>query len=49
MGHIPTAISLAFTDILTEDRKYKSKDELIAIFKSVGIKDPLNDQIALSC
>ena len=34
---------------MTPDFKYKSKEELLEVFKRGGIKDPVNDQVIVYC
>ncbi len=36
-GHIPGAVNLEFSNVLTEDSKFKSTDELQKLFKAKGI------------
>jgi 3-mercaptopyruvate sulfurtransferase SseA len=31
-GHIPGTLNLPFTDVLNEDRSFKTDDELIKVF-----------------
>jgi len=49
MGTIPTAENLPFIDVLNPDRTFKSPEELRRLFESVGIKNPEQDEVVLSC
>ena len=48
-GNIPTSKNLPFTALLNADKTFKSKEELIKIFESAGIEDPVTAQLVLSC
>ena len=48
-GHVPTSKTLPFTEVLTPDRAFKSKEELIQVFKNAGVQDPLNDRVVFTC
>lgn len=48
-GHIPTSKNLPFNMVLNENRTYKSPTELKDIFKQAGVRDPIKDEVALTC
>lgn len=48
-GHIPTSKSLPLTDVLTEDYCYKKPEELIKVIQNLGIKNPREDEVILTC
>jgi rhodanese-related sulfurtransferase len=48
-GHIPSSINVPFTQVLNEDKTYKSAEELTQILKQAGFSDPVNQQYVLSC
>ena len=49
-GHIETALSLPFSEVLNADKTFKSNEELKKLFKEQGsLSDPTKDQVILSC
>ncbi|TNV76565.1 hypothetical protein FGO68_gene2944 [Halteria grandinella] len=47
--HIPTAQSLPLDHVMDPQYCFLNQDELIAKFKSVGVKDPLKDEVVFCC
>jgi len=48
-GNIPTSISLPFTEVLNEDKTFKTGEEVIQILKDLGIHDPTKDKMVITC
>lgn len=46
-GHIPDSLNLPFTDLLTEQKTYKSTGEMMRIFNNLGVTH--DDKIIFSC
>jgi len=40
---------MPFTEVLTPEKTFKSKDQLIEEFKKVGLQDPVKDRVILTC
>ena len=41
-GRIPSSLNIPFTQVLNEDKTFKTPEELVKVFKEVGLPDPAN-------
>ena len=48
-GNIPTSTPLDYRAVLNDDNTFKTKEELIEIFKQAGVHDPENDKVVIYC
>jgi len=48
-GSIPDSLNIPFTEVLNEDRSFRSAEELELIFKEYGLDDPKNQKAVMSC
>jgi 3-mercaptopyruvate sulfurtransferase SseA len=48
-SHIPTSKSVPFSDVMDDKYCFKPHEEMIEVYKKVGVKDPSKDRVVLTC
>jgi thiosulfate/3-mercaptopyruvate sulfurtransferase len=48
-AHIPTAVSLPLDHVMDGNYSFLPREEMIARFQSVGVKNPLTDEVVFCC